>query len=451
MLGGRTFAIYESDGLYRLVVTERQAKRAKLVQRKVQGYLSMKAAENDIPLVTRHLDLGRRITTFQKTVGSATSNTGNQSRRLKGKSVSGCVAKAVKRASTRKYKRYCSRMASASLVPIPKLEWDALFDSPANNCRTLRAASRDPYTRYLYFIKELESSGEAENLGAIENSIKYMKERKVTLSVFMTEEDKTVQKLRTAICTSSCYTLLLKAHFEEDGDAESNTEDTKFTLQNTSKEQLSRVATQCFLTLSLSQRLKIRAEEEIVILEDSLQLISEMSRANLKDTISDVLLRRNEFKIKNSMASVAESVFLECNKIISAKTIRKWYNEFKEFGLFKEDLRGCYERRSFLSEYNYSRKFELYLKNERHLTVDEAKRNLEFILNSNPPESDVGKKVLADLLPLSRSTVHRWMIKAGCKYEKASTSYYTDSHELESTKQDFRERSVSSSYINSLE
>lgn len=75
MLGGRTFAIYESDGLYRLVITERQAKRAKLVQRKVQGYLSMKAAENDIPLVIRHLDLGRRITTFQKTVGSATSNT----------------------------------------------------------------------------------------------------------------------------------------------------------------------------------------------------------------------------------------------------------------------------------------------------------------------------------------------------------------------------------------
>ena len=176
-----------------------------------------------------------------------------------------------------------------------------------------------------------------------------------------------------------------------------------------------------------------------------------MSRANLNDTISDVLLRRNEFKIKNSMASVAESVFLECNKIISAKTIRKWYNEFKELGLFKEDLKGCYERRSFLSEYNYSRKFELYLKNERHLTVDEAKRNLEFILISNPPESDVGKKVLADLLPLSRSTIHRWMIKAGCKYEKAPTSYYTDSHELESTKQDFRERSVSSSYINSLE
>lgn len=32
------------------------------------------------------------------------------------------------------------------------------------------------------------------------------------------------------------------------------------------------------------------------------------------------------------------------------------------------------------------------------------------------------------------------MIKLGCKYEKATVSYYTDTHEAEETKRDFKER-----------
>ena len=50
----------------------------------------------------------------------------------------------------------------------------------------------------------------------------------------------------------------------------------------------------------------------------------------------------------------------------------------------------------FLEEYNYKRKFQLYLKNERNLSVDEAKRNLEFIFASSPPKTDNGQKALAD-------------------------------------------------------
>jgi hypothetical protein len=95
------------------------------------------------------------------------------------------------------------------------------------------------------------------------------------------------------------------------------------------------------------------------------------------------------------MGMIVEKVCEESERKMSQTTIRKWYNEFKDHGLFKEDLRGCYERMSFLEEYNYTRKFQLYLRNEKHLKVDEAKRNLEFILNSDPPESAKGKKVLA--------------------------------------------------------
>ena len=50
------------------------------------------------------------------------------------------------------------------------------------------------------------------------------------------------------------------------------------------------------------------------------------------------------------------------------------------------------------------------LKNKRHLSVDSAKKNFEEIMESDPPLSK-GQKVFASMLPLSRNTVHRWMLK----------------------------------------
>ena len=82
----------------------------------------------------------------------------------------------------------------------------------------------------------------------------------------------------------------------------------------------------------------------------------------------------------------------------------------------------------------------MYLKNERHLSVDAATIGLQRIIDSDPPAEAEGKKAYVNLQPLSRRTVHRWMLKCGCKYGKASVSYYTDSHEAEETKKDFRER-----------
>lgn len=82
----------------------------------------------------------------------------------------------------------------------------------------------------------------------------------------------------------------------------------------------------------------------------------------------------------------------------------------------------------------------MYLKNERQLSVAAATTGLQRIIDSDPPAEAEGKKAYVNLQPLSRRTVHRWMLKCGCKYEKASVSNYTDSHEAEETKKDFRER-----------
>ena len=434
----RTFSVHKCGDQHRIAVSEHQSKRSKVVKSYLQGYLSSNAAYNDIGPATAHLDSGQSIRTFKKNIGTLSTRRIQMKHDPPIKSLNGCVAKAVEKAAKKKYNLYCKRMLKVNLDPISRSEWDAIY-STGNSDRDKRAFSRDPHIRYLYLLNGMESNMRRDNIRAIEDTIKYMRERKVTLSAFIIEEEKLSDKLQGAIYSSRCFTLLLKAKFEEDV---IDLTEHKFTFQNTSKEQLSRVSIQSYITLSLSLKLIERSRQEIDLLQEGLDLIScsEESFEVLKAAVDDVLLRRNNFKVQNSMGSLVEKVYCDSKKTVSQKRIRNWYNEFKELGLFKEDLRGCYQRISFLKEYNYMRLFQLYLRNEKFLSVDEAKRNLEFILDANPPESVKGKKVLSNLLPLSRSTVHRWMIQAGCKYEKASVSYYTDSHELESTKQDFLTR-----------
>lgn len=42
----------------------------------------------------------------------------------------------------------------------------------------------------------------------------------------------------------------------------------------------------------------------------------------------------------------------------------------------------------FLDEYGYSLRFQIYLKNERKLTVDIATKELESIIQKDPPKTE---------------------------------------------------------------
>lgn len=94
----------------------------------------------------------------------------------------------------------------------------------------------------------------------------------------------------------------------------------------------------------------------------------------------------------------------------------------------------------FLEEYGYALRFQIYMKNERKLSVDVATKELESMILKDPPKTEQGRQAFDKLRRFARRTVYRWMIKLGCKYEKATVSYYTDSHEAEETKKDMKER-----------
>jgi hypothetical protein len=251
--------------------------------------------------------------------------------------------------------------------------------------------------------------------------------------------------LRKSIYSGQCFTKIRETLHEEDSGTIDLTEaPPKYTLESTSKAQLNRVMVQCFTVLTMLQQLDLRNDSEETILR---QLLSDLD-SNASDVPSrEVMFREHEafkkqFRNDNSMQVLSERVRNIAGGVISSKKIREWYHEYLDKESFQEDLRGSWKREMFLEEYGYSLRFQLYLKNERKLTVDVATKALEEIIQKDPPKTEEGKKAFENLRPFSRRTVHRWMLKLGCKYEKATVSYYTDSHEAEETKKDMKERYV---------
>ena len=157
----------------------------------------------------------------------------------------------------------------------------------------------------------------------------------------------------------------------------------------------------------------------------------EERRRKLSELVARYNENRNTFRAMTSISLISEEVRQLSGGKVSSRTVRVWYNEYQEKSLFKEDCRGSYARKSFLEEYGYSLRFQLYLKNERRLTVAAVTKALEAIIAKDPPPCQDGRKLFDDLRPFTQRTVHRWMLKLGCKYEKSTVSYYTDTHEAE--------------------
>eukprot|EP00981_Chlorochromonas_danica_P011863 scaffold4320_cov172-Ochromonas_danica.AAC.1 len=63
---------------------------------------------------------------------------------------------------------------------------------------------------------------------------------------------------------------------------------------------------------------------------------------------------------------------------------------------------------------------------EKFLTVDKTVMWLTSLLSKPPHNTD---PIAIQLQPLTRSTVHEWMLAAGADYHAVSKTYYTDNHD----------------------
>ena len=159
----------------------------------------------------------------------------------------------------------------------------------------------------------------------------------------------------------------------EDGDIEEE----KCTLENTSKMQLSRLTVESIMTSSVCLRLNQRSQEEINLIEGCLQKTSKSSTsfAPLQATIAESLKVKSDFKEKNSMGSIVKEIYLESEKMVQAVTIRKWCSEFQDYGLFKKNLRGYYERTTLLAQMLYSLTLPVWVSIPLSKATEEALKN----------------------------------------------------------------------------
>jgi hypothetical protein len=427
------------------------ASKRKLVE--LRGYPCANSANNDVTRLIKFFQSGKsRITEFVQCY-TALSNCRNLAVKADYTKtidkVNGVIRKNQHTKMCKEYNSYKKIMISWRQTYLPMKEWSAQNQKKGfDQERFIRRYYRDPQVIQASISRGLLSKDDKEIIDSYKASIHYFTERLGTLNEQASQCLSIVKTLRSAIYSATTFTLLMKAEFEDEPEDEFKdvidlSDDDEFTATNTSKLQLTRSIQQCQLVEKVYHLMTIKVASEMSLVRNVLAEITALTFNPLKsvESIQQHWNLIKEFKITHSVENIVSEVSVETDQLVSTKTILKWYREFKKYKMFKEDIRGCHLRRFVLEEYGLQRPFELFLKNERHLTVDVARIQLESLIRSHAlkhPDEDVN--LIEAMLPLHNRSVHRWMLKCGCKYEKATVSYYTDSHEAEATKKDFKER-----------
>ena len=431
----RSFRVQEDKFQYRIEVkiVGRQKKNKKLQH--IRGYATAASAHEDIPRLEMYLKSGHNISTFRRYVPNemdellAPPAKRSCSRQQKDarkptttKVMNGCIFIRLRRQLSWKYHKYKKGQTEEMAPLLSKEEW---------------------LQKHKQEMLSVPNFGDLEQEFRCQTALTYINQR---LRVVRSRKLKNValmDGLRTCVYRGFCFSKIREALVEEKNGIIDLTKDgPKFTVETTTSAQLNRVIIQCLTVLSMLQQLDQRNDTEATILDGFL------SQINLKSTVASerqLMFKEHEilkkqFRAENNMNILSERVKSLAGSAVSAKKIREWYHEYLEYESFEEDLRGGWKRDMFLEEYGYSLRFQIYMKNERKLTVDVATKELESIIHKDPPKTEQGKRAFDNLRPFARRTVYRWMIKLGCKYEKATVSYYTDSHEAEETKKDMKER-----------
>lgn len=193
-----------------------------------------------------------------------------------------------------------------------------------------------------------------------------------------------------------------------------------------------RLRHQAKTTLEVLRRLRDRDLLMVHHLEEELRMceseISARATRGEKGSI-DVLDEASSVRQDNSLLIVAAQVAEEAGIETQASTIMSWYREFRRLdGHFKRDSRGVHERAWILSEEGKQGQMLQWLKGQDRISI---KSTQEYINN----ELFADEEGLARLkhhglsLPISSSTVHTWMTKLGCRFDRVKNAFYVGAQE----------------------
>jgi hypothetical protein len=369
-----------------------------------------------------------------------------------GKPMQGAVAKGFRRWCLKHYNAH-GRTAGASGKPFE--EW--MYDNLSMLTDLARARQEDdaPVTRQILYTRMIWSDKDVQH-GVMRQSIANLQKRAETVRGQLRVFQESYAGLTTALRNNVYDPHLLRASF-------AGAEGVQLQGDKMSKAQETRLHLQCLVTKEMFSQLIQRAEAELKHIGATVlaffALTADSSKKRKREESEGISENESEEKLPEylwvlsragereallktmtmaAMATSARNIWtVDSTEFPSSTTTLKWYNEFKKHGGFKEDMRGIYERDNFLDDFGYKARFLLYLRTTKKFTVKTVLEALQrhIIEEDLPKDPDKLKKVEA-MLPLSQSTVWRWMKANGCKYEEATCTYYTDSHEADDTKKD---------------
>ncbi|CAN0453430.1 unnamed protein product, partial [Pylaiella littoralis] len=143
----------------------------------------------------------------------------------------------------------------------------------------------------------------------------------------------------------------------------------------------------------------------------------------------ELLNEASRLRHESSLLRIAARVNSAGSRVYAASTVLGWVRDFRGHGGYKRDLRGVHERDWVMSEEDLKDELIKWMRTQKHLTVKDVQNYINQWLFAN----EIGE--LSRLLsyqvnlPVSMATTHSWMIALGCKYERATKSFYTDGHE----------------------
>jgi hypothetical protein len=173
--------------------------------------------------------------------------------------------------------------------------------------------------------------------------------------------EKQIVNLLDAIHGSKTYTKVIKAKYVDlPGELIDLTDEPDFTLETISQSQLARVGSQCDAVCRMFEALKVKATKELEMIAATLQEIDES--VDLLASIEAFYVAKRISLQENSMSIIADKISKDLRRHLAGKTILQYFNEYVKYDGFKEDLRGKHQRLFFLDVFNYTKRWEYWLR-----------------------------------------------------------------------------------------
>ncbi|CAM9518710.1 unnamed protein product [Ectocarpus sp. 4 AP-2014] len=269
----------------------------------------------------------------------------------------------------------------------------------------------------------------------------YLGGRIKDLTANVAANEQHIKRLQDALRTGHLPSLLLPLPLPsvEDGENAGDrtwAEDTgKPPEEKVAEKQIIRLWQQAYSSLEVLKEERERDVKQLELTRKANEVLSgckhatdaavKEADAERFDLLNEASLGRHEASLLRMAAKVAGS----SPQAYAPSTILRWLRDFRKEGGFRRDARGAHEPDWIMSEEDLKSALLAWMISQPRLTIKDVCKHIKGPLLQDDKEDLSRLHAYQVNLPVSMSTTHSWMIRLGCRYERATKSFYTDTHE----------------------